>query len=105
MRTSDRTSRSTFLAGSAALTVAAARPAGAQSTPPTLRVGAVPAEGYAQAYFAQELGLFTKAGLNVELQNPGGSAAAAAAIVGGSLDIAVTTPLLLASAVVRGVPF
>jgi NitT/TauT family transport system substrate-binding protein len=96
--------RAGFLAGSVAV-VASVRAASAQPALPTLRVGAVPVEGYAQAFFGLELGMFSKAGLTVELQNPGGSAAAAAAIVGGSLDIIVTTPLLLASAVVRGVPF
>lgn len=101
----DRTRRSAFLAGSVALTLASGRSAQAQTSFPTLRVGAVPAEGYAQAYFASELGLFQKTGLNVDLQVVSGSAAAAAAIVGGALDIAVTTPLLLASAVVRGVLF
>ena len=65
----ERSSRSAFLAGSAALAAAAPRAAAAQSTFPTLRVGAVPVEGYAQAFFGLELGLFQKAGLNVRTKH------------------------------------
>jgi NitT/TauT family transport system substrate-binding protein len=103
---SARVSRSALLSGSAALVLGAGRPARAQSAFPVLRIGSVTAiEGSLQPWFANELGLFAKAGLNVDLQGFNSGNAAAAAILGGALDIASTTPLTLASAYVRNVPF
>ena len=50
-------------------------------------------------------GFYRKAGLDVELLNFNSGNAAAAAMLGGSVDIGVTTTLTLASAATRGVPF
>lgn len=97
-------SRAGFIAATATLTLGALRPVRAQSLP-VLRVGAAPADAFAQAWFAQDLGFFNKAGLTVDLQNFNSGTAAASAVVGGSLDIAITTPIPLANAVARGVPF
>ena len=85
-------SRAGFIAATATLTLGALRPVRAQSLP-VLRVGAAPADAFAQAWFAQDLGFFTKAGLTVDLQNFNSGTAAASAVVGGSLDIAITTPI------------
>jgi NitT/TauT family transport system substrate-binding protein len=98
-------SRSTFIAGSASLALAAMRAARAQSPLPTLRIGVSPADGYAQAWYAQDEGFFAKAGVPVDLLPFNSGSAAAAAVAGGSLDIAITTPIPLANAVIRGVPF
>jgi NitT/TauT family transport system substrate-binding protein len=90
----------------AALTAAAAGPVPAQTTLPTIRLGLVGAiESSLEPYFAAELGFFQKAGISVEIQSFASGNAAAAAIVGGTLDAAITTPLTLASAAIRGLPF
>lgn len=98
-------SRSEVLAGTAALMLAVRRPAWSQSPLATLRVGTSPADGYAQAWYAQDQGLFAKAGVTVDVQTFNSGSAAASALLGGSLDIGVTTPIPIANAVIRGVPF
>ena len=80
-------------------------PALAQTTPPVLRVGATANDTYAQAYYADELGLFSKAGLNVSISTFVNGAAVSEAIVGGALDVGVSNPVQIANAVVHGIPF
>jgi NitT/TauT family transport system substrate-binding protein len=81
-------------------------PGAAQQTPaPLVRIASSAAETYAQAVFAQELGLYTKAGLNVEVDILGTGAAVSTAVAGGGADIGVATTLNLANAITRGVPF
>jgi NitT/TauT family transport system substrate-binding protein len=98
-------SRAGVLAGTAALTLAAKAPAKAQSPLPAIRIGTSPADGYAQPWYAQEQGYFAKAGLSVDIQSFNSGSAAASGLLGGSLDIAVTTPIPIANAVIRGVAF
>ena len=101
----DATRRSSFLAASFALTAASAtRPLRAQGLA-TLRVGATPNDTYAQSYFAQDAGFFTRAGLAVELQTLNNGAAVSAAVAAGALDVGVSTPVQIANAVSRGIPF
>jgi NitT/TauT family transport system substrate-binding protein len=98
--------RSRFLAGSLALLAAgAANGARAQGTLANLRVGATANDTYAQAYYALDLGFFQKAGLNVDLQTFNNGAAVSAAVAGGVLDVGISTPVQLANAVSRGIPF
>ena len=81
-------------------------PVAAQTTAaPLVRIASSAAETYAQAVFAQELGLYQKAGLNVEVDILGTGAAVSTAVAGGGADIGVATALNLANAVTRGVPF
>jgi NitT/TauT family transport system substrate-binding protein len=97
--------RSSFVAGASALGLAQrARPAGAQA-PLNLRVGATANDTYAQAYFALDGGFFSRAGLNVDLQTLNNGAAVSAAIAAGALDVGVSTPVQIANAVARGIPF
>jgi NitT/TauT family transport system substrate-binding protein len=98
--------RSRFLAATSALALAAAtRPARAQQGLLPLRVGATANDTYAQAYFALDTGIFQRAGLAVELSTLNNGAAVAAGIAGGALDVGVSTPVQVANAVARGVPF
>ncbi len=101
--------RAHFLASSAALAVGGfARPANAQTPlPPSgvVRVGATPNDTYASAYFAQDAGFFKKAGLTTEVQTLNNGAAVSAAVAAGALDFGVSTPVQLANAFVRNVPF
>src|SRR5665213_2244088 len=63
-----------------AATAALPQPVRAQTVPFKLRVGSVPADTYAEGYYALDLGLFDKAGLSVEIiPFTNGAAMAAAA--------------------------
>ena len=96
-------SRSLFLAAVPAIGIATSLPAWAQTA--VLRVGATANDTYAQAYYAQDMGFFTKAGLNVEIQTFTNGAAVSAAVAAGALDIGISNPVQLGNAVSRGIPF
>ncbi len=89
-----------------ALTVALALLCGVGATAQTtsiIHLGLAPFEGQAGPYYAQDLGLFKAAGLDVDIQQFNGGAAVVAAIAGGSLQIGGGTPLPLAQARARGI--
>lgn len=98
--------RSRFLTTSlAAGTVAAAAgPAAAQTAPLDLRIAANANDTYAAAYYAQDMGFFTQAGLNAQVQTIANGAAITAAVVGGTIDVGVAVPVTLAGAYLRGLP-
>jgi len=76
----------------------------AQNTSPTIFVAAPPNDSAGPLFYAQDLGMYKKAGLNVSLQsleNPGTSVAA---VVGGSLTIGTLTIPGIAIARAKGVP-
>src|ERR1700722_12577572 len=97
-----RATRSTFLMGLPMMALAT-RAASAQTQ--TLRVGATANDTYAEAYYAQDQGFFTNAGLTVELTTFPNGAAISAGVAGGALDVGVSNPVQLANAIVHGVPF
>ncbi len=74
-------------------------------TAPLIHIAASAAETYAQAFFAQDIGLYQKAGLNVEVDTLGTGAAVSSAVAGGGVEIGVATMLNLANAIARNVPF
>jgi NitT/TauT family transport system substrate-binding protein len=69
-----------------------------------LRVGDAPGDPFAQAYWANDTGIFQRVGLNVEISNFTSGSAMSAGVIGGALDIAVTTPIQVANAHLHGVP-
>jgi NitT/TauT family transport system substrate-binding protein len=69
-----------------------------------LNVGIVPGESVASAYYADRLGFFTAAGLEVRLQILPSGPAVAAATTGGTIDIGAVNTGSHASARLRGVP-
>jgi NitT/TauT family transport system substrate-binding protein len=76
----------------------------AQTTSPTIFIAAPPNDSAGPLFYAQDLGMFKKAGLNVSLQtieNPGTSVAA---VVGGSLTIGTLTIPGIALAREKGLP-
>ena len=93
----------------AALIVAAATLTSAASsdaqTLPTVRVAWIPAEAAAQVVYAQEMGFFKKAGINVEIQTIGNTNAIAASVASGSSDIGFSGILSIANAYKKGIPF
>lgn len=76
-----------------------------QSAPVHVRAGSVPADTYAEGYYALDTGLFDKAGLSVEIVPFANGAAMAAAAAGGSIDVGIGDATELANGVSRGLPF
>jgi NitT/TauT family transport system substrate-binding protein len=77
-------------------------PARAQSTRTTLRIGLIPTDVAAQPYYARELGLFEKAGFDLELTPLTNGASIMSAVAGGSLDIGFSNIVALSAAHERG---
>jgi NitT/TauT family transport system substrate-binding protein len=76
--------------------------AGAQSF--TLRVASIPIDPTAEPYYAQAMGFFKQAGLDVTITSFTNGAAASSALVGGAVDISITDAVSMAAAHARGVP-
>jgi NitT/TauT family transport system substrate-binding protein len=96
--------RATFLAAStaAATLIPGAR---ARAADDTICFGTTAAETFALPLFAQELGFFKSAGLNVEITMFPGGAAVSAAVAGRALDIGATNTGTFANSHLRGIPF
>jgi len=102
-------SRPLFLAtlpllGAAAALPAAALPAAAQAPTP-LRVGATANDTYAEAYYAADMGFFTRAGLDVTITTFTNGAAVSSAVASGALDVGISNPVQLGNAISHGIPF
>jgi NitT/TauT family transport system substrate-binding protein len=82
-----------------------ARAAGAQTDTASIRIGASPADSYAQAHYAQEGGFFTKAGINAEILDFPNSQAIVQAAAGGAIDIGMADMIQLVNPIEKGVPF
>ncbi len=67
----------------------------AASTPaqtnPTLKIGILPVESAATVYYARDLGFFSKAGLDADIQPMPNTPAIAAAVASGALDFGYVT--------------
>jgi NitT/TauT family transport system substrate-binding protein len=70
---------------------------------PVVRIGMSPVESEAGIYYAEDLGYFRRAGVNVKIQNLAGGAAITAAVASGSLDVGASNALSLANAFLRGI--
>jgi NitT/TauT family transport system substrate-binding protein len=100
-----RPSRATALASAfipAALALAGR--VGSQ-TLPTVNVAVDPFDSYAEGYYAQDLGLFKKAGIDVQLQTFMSGTAITGAVTAGDADIGIGNPVFLANAFAHGLPF
>jgi NitT/TauT family transport system substrate-binding protein len=89
------------IVASALLCVGIGSPAEAQ-TPTVIHVGCGSTEFDAEAYYAQDLGFFQKAGLTVDIQRLRGGPDVQAAVAGGSFQIGDTNILSLAAAKQHG---
>jgi NitT/TauT family transport system substrate-binding protein len=87
-----------------ALTAAAIAAPRAGRAADALNVGIVPGDVAASAYYAEQLGYFKSAGLEVKLSILASGPAVAAATTGGTLDIGAVNTGSHASARLRGVP-
>jgi NitT/TauT family transport system substrate-binding protein len=79
------------------------RPAAAQSS--TIRIGAGTGDAHMEPFYAKELGLFEKAGLDVAVTTFASPATIAEAMAGGAIDVGLGDPLQLALAMLHGIPF
>ena len=91
------------MTSSAAVLGALTTPARAQ-TAQALRVGVLSTESAAQAGYASDLGLFTKAGLDVTITTMSNTPSIVAAVVAGALDIGYTTIDSVASIHTHNIP-
>lgn len=96
-------SRLIALGGAACASLLIPAPAAAANLP--LQVGVFPTEGAAPAFYAQELGYFKDAGLDVTLTTITSASAIAAAVSSGSLDVGFGSAVPLAVARSRGIAF
>jgi NitT/TauT family transport system substrate-binding protein len=70
----------------------------------TLRFAIIPVDGQAEIYYARDLGLFKKTGLDVEIQPITNGAAIIAAVVSGAADIGGSNTSSVAIAYNRNIP-
>ncbi len=79
--------------------------AASAQTPATIRIATTPIDLGAEALYANDLGFFKKAGLDVELSILASGSVVASAVSGGSVDIGQANIVSLASAHAAGLPF
>lgn len=72
---------------------------------PQLRVGVVAADFSGEVLYAQDMGFFKKAGLDVDLQTFTSGGAAAQAVLGGAIDVGLADAVSVAAGHAHGVPF
>lgn len=95
-----------IVAASAATASAVAIPRIVRSqTPVPLRIVLIPGETSSTVYFAQERGLFARAGLDVHVTELSNGAAGASAVASGSMDIGFSNALSLGQGHERGLNF
>jgi NitT/TauT family transport system substrate-binding protein len=82
----------------------AAAPAALLAQTTKIRLGSVMVETYAQPYYAADEGLFTKAGLDVEIVSFPNAGAVTTGAAGGAIDVGMADMIQLANAFNRGVP-
>ena len=78
--------------------------AGAQ-TLPVVHVMTVAIDAGSEVYYAKELGYFTKAGIDVDIQQAANGGATAAAVAGNAVDIGYSDTVSIATAFGKNVPF
>lgn len=96
--------RSHALAAIAASGAAVVVPGLVRAQKAPIRLAYIPSENCAQVYYAQELGIFAKNGLDVNLAPMNFSAAIASAVLANSIDIGNMSTLTMTTAHSKGLP-
>jgi NitT/TauT family transport system substrate-binding protein len=96
-----RSAAMTLIAGGL---VAGVRPAAAQTSAVTVRMGTIPIEPSAEAYYGAENGIFAANGIAPVVSTFNNGATIVQAVVGGDLDVGEVNPFQLAVAIGRGIP-
>jgi NitT/TauT family transport system substrate-binding protein len=78
---------------------------GSAQARPVIRVATLPSEAAAEVFYAQELGFFANAGIDVDIQIMQNGAAVASAVASNAVDVGWTTPVSIAIARQKGIPF
>ena len=76
----------------------------AQTAAATIRVGGTPIDSAAPLVYAIRTGMFERAGLKIDLTMMGSGNAVTAAVVGGALDIGLSSLVAIIQAHLRGIP-
>jgi NitT/TauT family transport system substrate-binding protein len=97
--------RGSFLAGSAAALACAPGTAALAQSRVALRIGATANDSFAEAYYAQDLGYFARAGIDAEITTFANGAQVSTGVASGALDIGISSVITLANATIRGLPF
>jgi NitT/TauT family transport system substrate-binding protein len=71
----------------------------------TVRLGTIPVDVAANGFYTQDLGLFAKAGLDVQISPMTSGPVIAQAVSGGALEVGVSNVATIAAARLRGLPF
>ena len=77
---------------------------GANAQTSQIRLGCTAADAFAEGFYAQELGFFKKAGLDVDISVFSSGSALATAAAGGALDVGISNTATLSNAFSRGIP-
>ena len=85
--------------------LAAPAAAVAQPADAPIRIGVGGADTFAEGFYATDLGIFKKAGLNVEMTVFNQGAAIATAVAGHAIDVGISNTVNLAVAIAHGAPF
>lgn len=103
---SNDTCRRTFLAALPGFAALAAFPtrALAQAALTPVRFATIPTQIGGAIYYAKDLGLFEKAGIDAQISALSSGAAVVAAVAGNSLDVGFSNPISLAIAYDKGIP-
>jgi NitT/TauT family transport system substrate-binding protein len=96
--------RSVFLASAAATGAYACAPHVARADGP-LHSMTLPIDQGAQLYYAQDLGMFRRAGMDVVVATANYGSQVAAAVAGGTIEIGQSNVMSLCAAYERGLPF
>jgi NitT/TauT family transport system substrate-binding protein len=97
--------RRSFLIGSATALAAGASTAAGAQTRMRLRIGATANDGFAEAYYAADLGYFARAGIDADVATFVNGAQVSTGVASGALDIGISSVITLANATIRGLPF
>lgn len=87
-----------------ALSPSGVSPASAADALPVVRVQQLSGDDCANAFYAQAMGFFKNAGLDVQISQIASGPVAAQAVAGGAAEIAVANAVTVAAARLRGIP-
>ncbi|MFN2459593.1 MAG: ABC transporter substrate-binding protein [Candidatus Velthaea sp.] len=77
----------------------------AQPAAATVRIATIPIDAGAQAYYAEDLGFFKRAGIAAEIQSITNGSAIASAVASNAVDVGFANLFSIAAAHKRGLPF
>src|ERR1700721_4444977 len=89
-----RSAAMTFIAGGL---LAAARPALAQTTPATVRIGSLAIDASGESYYGVDSGIFAANGISAQITTQSTGSVIITAVLAGDLDVGIANPLQIAT--------